>query len=45
MPKLSYWKSLALPLVLVAPLAAIGCGKTVGEAIDYIKKNRGEEKG
>src|SRR5436853_1196082 len=34
MPKLSYWKSVALALILAAPIAAVGCGKTVGEAID-----------
>jgi osmotically-inducible protein OsmY len=34
MPKLSYWKNLALALALAAPLATIACGKTVGEAID-----------
>ena len=34
MPKLSYWKSIALALILVAPIAAVGCGKTVGETID-----------
>ena len=34
MPELSYWKNLALALAIVAPLAAVGCGKTVGEAID-----------
>jgi osmotically-inducible protein OsmY len=34
MPKLSYWKNLALALLIAAPLATIGCGKTVGEAID-----------
>lgn len=34
MPKLSYWKNLALALAIAAPLATIGCGKTVGEAID-----------
>ncbi len=34
MPKLSYWKNLALALTLAAPLATIACGKTVGEAID-----------
>ncbi len=34
MPKLSYWKNLALALALAAPLAIIACGKTVGEAID-----------
>jgi osmotically-inducible protein OsmY len=33
MRKMSYWKSLALALVLCAPLTA-ACGKTVGEAID-----------
>ncbi len=34
MPKLSYWKNLALALAIAAPIATIGCGKTVGEAID-----------
>ena len=34
MPKLSYWKNLALALALAAPLATIACGKTVGETID-----------
>ena len=34
MPKLSYWKNVALALAIAAPLATIGCGKTVGEAID-----------
>ena len=34
MPKLSYWKSLNLALVVAAPLATIGCGKTVSQAID-----------
>ena len=34
MPKLSCWKNLALALAITAPLATIGCGKTVGEAID-----------
>ena len=34
MPRLSYWKNLALALALAAPLATIACGKTVGEAID-----------
>jgi osmotically-inducible protein OsmY len=33
MKQLSYWKSLTLALVLVAPLTA-GCGKTIGETID-----------
>ena len=33
MKKLSSWKSLALALLVVAPLTA-GCGKTVGETID-----------
>jgi osmotically-inducible protein OsmY len=32
MPKLSYWRSLALALVVM--MAAIGCGRTVGETID-----------
>ena len=30
MPKLSYWKNLALALMIAAPLATIACGKTVG---------------
>jgi len=34
MPKLSYWKSVALALILAAPIAAVGCGKTVGETLD-----------
>src|SRR5438128_7854566 len=34
MPKLSYWKSVVLALILAAPIAAVGCGKTVGETID-----------
>ena len=34
MPKLSYWKNLALALAIAAPLATIGCGKTVGQALD-----------
>ena len=34
MRKLSYWKSKVLAITLAAPLATIGCGKTVGEAID-----------
>lgn len=34
MPRLSYWKNLALAIALAAPLATIACGKTVGEAID-----------
>ena len=33
MSKLSYWKTWALVLVLMAPLTA-ACGKTVGETID-----------
>jgi osmotically-inducible protein OsmY len=33
MSKLSYWKSLALAIVLIAPLTT-ACGKTVGETID-----------
>jgi hyperosmotically inducible protein len=32
--KLSYWKSLILALVLLAPLSNAACGKTVGETID-----------
>jgi osmotically-inducible protein OsmY len=31
--KLSYWKSVVLAIVLIAPLTA-ACGKTVGETID-----------
>src|SRR5918992_1164317 len=31
--KLSYWKSVLLTVVLLAPLTA-ACGKTVGETID-----------
>ena len=34
MSKLSYWKSLLLIVVLMAPLASAACGKTVGETID-----------
>jgi hyperosmotically inducible protein len=34
MSKLSYWKSLTLALVLLAPLSNAACGKTVGETID-----------
>lgn len=34
MSKLSHWKSLLLAIVLIAPMAAAGCGKTVGETID-----------
>jgi len=34
MSKLSYWKSLVLALVLLAPLSNVACGKTVGETID-----------
>ena len=34
MSKLSYWKSLLLAVVLIAPLAGGACGKTVGETID-----------
>ena len=33
MPKLSCWKSLALALLLLAPLTA-ACGKTIGETLD-----------
>jgi osmotically-inducible protein OsmY len=33
MKKLSNWKSLALAVLIAAPLAT-GCGKTVGETID-----------
>src|ERR671910_2485729 len=33
MKKLSYWKSVVLAIVLIAPLTA-ACGKTVGETID-----------
>jgi osmotically-inducible protein OsmY len=34
MKKLSYWKTLVLAVLIAAPLAAAGCGKTVGETID-----------
>ena len=34
MLKMSYWKSLLLAFVLIAPLATAACGKTVGETID-----------
>lgn len=34
MTKLSYWKTLVLAVLIAAPLAAAGCGKTVGETID-----------
>jgi len=33
MNKLSYWKSVVLAVVLIAPLTT-ACGKTVGESID-----------
>jgi osmotically-inducible protein OsmY len=33
MKKLSYWKSVVLALLVVAPLTT-ACGKTVGETID-----------
>ena len=33
MKKLSYWKSVVLAIVLIAPLT-VACGKTVGETID-----------
>lgn len=33
MSKLSYWKSVVLAIVLIAPLT-VACGKTVGETID-----------
>jgi osmotically-inducible protein OsmY len=33
MKQLSHWKTLALALLVAAPLTA-GCGKTVGETID-----------
>ena len=33
MSKLSNWKTLTLALAIAAPLT-VGCGKTVGEAID-----------
>lgn len=33
MKKLSCWKSAALALIVATPLT-VGCGKTVGEAID-----------
>jgi osmotically-inducible protein OsmY len=34
MSKLKYLNSLLLVLALLAPIAAAGCGKTVGETID-----------
>ena len=34
MSKLSSWKSLLLVVMLIVPMAAAGCGKTVGETID-----------
>ena len=34
MSKMSQFKPLLLAIVLIAPLAAAGCGKTVGETID-----------
>ena len=33
MKKLTYWKSILLAVVLLAPLTA-ACGKTVGETVD-----------
>jgi osmotically-inducible protein OsmY len=33
MKKLSYWKTMLLAVVLMAPLAS-ACGKTVGETVD-----------
>ena len=34
MHKLGYWKTVMIAVVLATPLAAIGCGKTIGETID-----------
>jgi osmotically-inducible protein OsmY len=34
MQKLNNWKTLVLAVLIAAPLATVGCGKTVGEAID-----------
>jgi osmotically-inducible protein OsmY len=34
MRKLGYWKTMMLATVLAAPIAAVGCGKTIGETID-----------
>jgi len=34
MKKLGYWKSMMLAVILATPLAAAGCGKTIGETID-----------
>ncbi len=34
MKKLSNWKTLVLAVLIAAPLAPAGCGKTVGETID-----------
>ena len=34
MTKLNCWKNVVLAVVLCAPLATIGCGKTIGETID-----------
>ena len=34
MKKLGYWKTAMLAVILAAPLATIGCGKTIGETID-----------
>ena len=34
MKKLSNWKTLVLAVLIAAPLATLGCGKTVGETID-----------
>jgi osmotically-inducible protein OsmY len=34
MKKLGCWKTTMLAVILAAPLATIGCGKTIGETID-----------
>ena len=34
MKKLSYWKTVVFAVLIAAPLATAGCGKTVGETID-----------
>jgi osmotically-inducible protein OsmY len=34
MKKLSNWKTLVIAVLIAAPLATAGCGKTVGETID-----------
>ena len=34
MKKLGCWKATMLAVILAAPLATIGCGKTIGETID-----------